>query len=201
LILSSAYRSKGNGVAERSHKTITRMAARTGKSVEMCIFWYNVTHGHRRCSPYESLFGVKPRIPGVRATRTEVTRVPSPSHQDMPDRRVESNPFEIGDEVYLKPVNAKCDQLWTGPHRVTAVKSNVTVEIGEDGITRHISYLRKVPVSYRSDSFTSGNNSVSSSESEVDAGETYEAQPASSELSLRRSTRIRNKKQHCVGCE
>ncbi len=201
LILSSAYRSKGNGVVERSHRTIKRMAARTGKSVEMCTFWYNVTHGHRSCSPYESLFAVKPRIPGVRATRTEISRVPSSTHQEMPDRRVESNPFELGDEVYLKPVNAKCDQLWTGPHRVTAVKSNVTVEIGEDGITRHISYLRKVPLRYRSDSFTSGNSSESSSESEVEAGESYEAQPANSELPLRRSTRIRNKKQHCVGCE
>ena len=37
-----AYRPETNGIVERSHRTIKRMAARTGKNPLQMVYWYNV---------------------------------------------------------------------------------------------------------------------------------------------------------------
>ena len=41
--------------------------------------------------------------------------------------------------------NARCDKPWSGPHRVTAIKSSVSVALDDTDIPRHISHLRRVP--------------------------------------------------------
>ena len=38
-----AYVPAGNGIVERSHRTIKRIAARTRCSVMEAVYWYNVT--------------------------------------------------------------------------------------------------------------------------------------------------------------
>ena len=55
------------------------------------------------------------------------------------------NPFEVGDRVYLRPPSGRCDEPWTGPHRVTDVKSRALLELDGNGVARHISHVRKVP--------------------------------------------------------
>ena len=62
---SCAYRPQGNGLVERVHRTIKRMVARSGRSVGEMTFWYNATRGERLTSPYEMVFGAKPRMPSV----------------------------------------------------------------------------------------------------------------------------------------
>ena len=54
------------------------------------------------------------------------------------------NPFSPGDQVYLQH-SSRCDVPWSGPHRVTEVKSAVVVELDNDGVLRHVSHLRRVP--------------------------------------------------------
>ena len=46
--------------------------------------------------------------------------------------------------VYLR-TDGKCDSEWSGPHRITCIKSAVSVELDDDGVTRHISHIKKVP--------------------------------------------------------
>ena len=142
-----AYRAQGNGVVERVHRTIKRMVARSGRGVEEMTFWYNSTRGDRSASPYEMVFGAKPKMPGVSDRRQEVTRPPpEPRTHDAVDTRidVERNPFVVGDLVYLKS-GSRCDQPWSGPHRVTGLRSSVSVVLDNGGVPRHISHLRRVP--------------------------------------------------------
>ena len=57
-------------------------------------------------------------------------------------RDIEKSSFIVGDKMYPKPHNRKCD-----------IKcSNVSVEIDEDGIAQHVSFLRLVPGQIRRES-------------------------------------------------
>ena len=46
--------------------------------------------------------------------------------------------------MYLR-TDGKCDSSWSGPHRVTKIFSDVSVEINGDNVTRHVSHLKRVP--------------------------------------------------------
>ena len=144
---SCAYRPQGNGISERNHRTIKTMTARTGNSVQDAVFWYNVTRGSNQYSPFERMFHAKPRLPDVRAVRHHRIRICPPEDQNSDDLSgtgpKERNPFVVGDQVYLRS-SGHCDDPWSGPHRVTSIKSSVGVEINQDGVTRHVSHLRKV---------------------------------------------------------
>jgi hypothetical protein len=148
--LACAYRSKGNGKVERVHRTIKRAVKRTEGSVDEAVFWYNSTCGENPTSPFEMVFGVRPRKPGVSNERIEVPRT-SPSESERPTvptyHDLDRNPYMVGDQVYLRPPSGRCDVEWSGPHRVTSVRSSVSVELGDDGVSRHISHVRLVPVS------------------------------------------------------
>ena len=145
---SCAYRAQGNAIIERVHRTIKRMVARSGRRVEEMTFWYNATKGERPASPYEMVFGAKPRMPGVVDQRQEVERSwAETSVTVMEDTRAdaERNPFVIGDEVFVKE-STRCDRPWSGPHRVSGILSSVSVTLDGADIPRHVSHLRRVPV-------------------------------------------------------
>ena len=145
--LSCAYRPQGNSVVERVHRTVKRTATRSACPIEEAVFWVNATRGQGTASPYELVFAATPRKPGVNSTRREFPRPQSPpsvAAQD-PYRDCESNPFVVGDRVYLRSSHGRCDVPWSGPHTVTALRSSVSVELDEDGVSRHISHLRLVP--------------------------------------------------------
>lgn len=145
--LSCAYRSQGNGMVERVHRTIKRSVKRSGKSVEHVVFWHNNTRGIRQLSPYEMFFGMTSRKPGVSSQRSLIDR--SLSCEDKQDNdlyaHIERNPFMIGDKVYMRPSTGKCDEEWSGPHVVTDLNSSVSVVVNDDGVSRHISHLRLIP--------------------------------------------------------
>lgn len=144
---SCAYRAQGNGLVERVHRTIKRMVARSGNSAEAMTFWYNVTKGEQAASPFEQVFAATPRKPGIIDKRQEVERTwTTPRVEPMDDTRsgIVDNPFVVGDLVYLKR-DGRCDQPWSGPHRVSEVRSSVGVVLNDDGVSRHVSHLRRVP--------------------------------------------------------
>ena len=74
------------------------------------------------------------------------------------------NPFAIGDQVYVRS-DGKCDSEWSGPKRVTAIKSPVSLELNCDGVTRHITDVKRVPRSVRMDVDASQNEDDSDSDS------------------------------------
>lgn len=147
-VFSCAYRPKGNGIVERVHRTIKRTVKRTSGSVLEAVFWLNNTRGIRGASPYEFVFCARSRKPGVSAARVEVERPCGPSKTvDVTNsyNDCSRNPFVVGDLVYRRPPDGRCNQEWSGPHRVTAIRSSVTAVLDEDNVSRHVSHIRRVP--------------------------------------------------------
>ena len=145
--LACAYRPQGNGIVERVHRTVKRTAKRIDGTLQEAVFWLNNTRGQRAASPYELVFGARPRLPGVSAARVLIERPPLTAIAEAtgPGRNAARNPFAVGDRVYLRRPDGRCDLEWSGPHRVTAVLSNVSVVLNDDGVSRHVSHLRRVP--------------------------------------------------------
>ncbi len=141
-VFSGAYRPQGNGVAERIHRSVKRTVARTRGTVDSAVFWHNVSPGTRGTSPFELVFGVRPRMPGVRDQREEVLRPEPRAGKDDDYPGPEQNPYAVGETVYLRPPHGRCDSIWTGPHRVTAIRSAYTVELDGDGVSRNINHIR-----------------------------------------------------------
>jgi transposase InsO family protein/ribonuclease HI len=150
--LSCAYRPQGNAVAERMHRTVKRAACRSGRSISEAVFWVNNTKGDRTATPYEFLFCASSRKPGITNIRKVIDRPQlSPSRVEDHYRDYDRNPFVVGERVYLRPPNGRCDVPWTGPHIVTAVRSSVSLELDDDGVSRHVSHVRSVPGNDNSD--------------------------------------------------
>ena len=85
----AAYRAGGNGIVERSHRTIKTMAERSGKSPIDAVFWYNVVprYGQQPASvPQKSVATYEWRLPVMSAP---------PAEGDCGDGRV-----QIGEEVW-----------------------------------------------------------------------------------------------------
>ena len=180
---SCAYRSQGNSKVERVHRTVKRIVKRTGRSVEESVFWYNSTSGLHERSPFELMFGVSPRKPGIAGVNRRLVEPPKMLNTNYVE--TERNPFVVGDCVYLRKPSGKCDDVWTGPHVMTRILSSVSVELGDDGISRHVAHLRKVPGSLMNDACMIDDDSVGNYESETcESEETVPAGP-----SPRRSTR------------
>ncbi|XP_067930804.1 uncharacterized protein [Watersipora subatra] len=68
-----AYRHSGNGIVERNHRTIKRMVARTGGSVETMVYWYNVSPNSDDTVPMQALFQYETKLPG--ASKTDIGHV------------------------------------------------------------------------------------------------------------------------------
>ena len=140
-VLTCAYRPQGNSVIERMHRTVKRTARRGGKSIEEAVFWVNSTSSDGGPSPYECLFCARSRKPGVSPRRVEVARPRRPRAENSDDyEALDRNPFVVSDSVYLRAPSGRCDEEWSGPHRITSVKSAVSVVLGNDGVSRHVSH-------------------------------------------------------------
>ena len=108
--LSCAYRPQGNSVVERNHRTIKRTARRGAMSAEKAVFWWN-TSSDGETSPIETVFCARPRIPGVRSSRTDVPcpQLPLKGRKDTDYSDLERNPFVTGEKVFLRPSSGCCD--------------------------------------------------------------------------------------------
>ena len=123
-IFSCAYRASGNGIIERNHRTIKRMLARSGGSINDMLFWYNNTPNADSVVPTERLFRYTMQTPNALGTVS---------------RDVSLNPYKVGDHVYVKPGSVKCTSVWR-PGVITGLVSNTAVKV--DGMTRHVGDVR-----------------------------------------------------------
>ncbi|XP_067949567.1 uncharacterized protein [Watersipora subatra] len=128
-IYSCAYRASGNGIFERIHRTIKRMAARSGGSISDMVFYYNNSPNAEGMVPAKKLYAYVPRLHRLVGKGDGMPR----------QRDVTCNPFRVGDQVYVKPANVKCTSVWK-LGTVTALVSNTAVEV--DKLTRHVADLR-----------------------------------------------------------
>lgn len=128
MIYRAAYRPRGNGIVERNHRTIKRMAARTEGDILDAVFWYNFLPREgidQNTSPSRRLFLHSWRNPKVQ----------------QPHTREKSCSFERGDAVFVKPPGARCTTQWKRGY-VTNVTPEGAVDV--DGVHRHIADIRHV---------------------------------------------------------
>ena len=123
-----AYRPSGNGIVERNHRTVKRMAARTGGDPLDMVYWYNMSCSTKEKAPSQELF-----------TYEWKDKQPVDCHIDQPNVQ-----YVTGDKVYCKPPKARCTSVWT-PGTVTDVYSSTNIEV--DGTPRHVADIRPAEIS------------------------------------------------------
>jgi len=128
IIYRCAYRPSTNGIVERCHRTIKRIAKRSDIPIWKAVFYYNVVprgKGEDKVVPAESIYRYNIRLPVMR---------------DVAEKTVK-NGWKIGDKVFVKPhQHTRCTETWT-PGVVTKVVSDKCVDV--DGVTRHIQDIRQ----------------------------------------------------------
>ena len=101
LTFRCAYKPSGNGIVERNHRTIKRMSARCGKSIDYCVFWYNIVpHGSKGIIP--SSKHIEWRNPFL-----EVEVNSKIDDVQESDKRA----YSVGDKVWVKPHGARYTSL------------------------------------------------------------------------------------------
>jgi transposase InsO family protein len=129
LRFRAAYAPGGNGIVERNHRTIKRIAERGGIDPEEATFWYNATPRkdmEEGSVPSNMLFRYSWRVPfDVNTQECDVDGESS---------------FQVGDEVWVKPSPPSCTKQWA-LGEVTRVVSKHTVCV--DRVPRHVRDLRK----------------------------------------------------------
>ena len=129
-VFCCAYKHSGNGIIERNHRTIKRMVARTGGTVEDMVYWYNNSPNCENRVPASTVYQYEARLPGA-------PKAPRPL-EDL--RGAKSSPYQAGDVVFVKPRNARSDTVWKRA-TVTGVVAENVVEV--DGMNRHVADVRQ----------------------------------------------------------
>ena len=121
----------GNGICERNHRTIKKMAARSGNGILNAVYYYNSTPKSDGKIPSTYFFNRRCRFPDER-----------PGLKTEKRYNYQSN-YSVGDKVYTKPNNCKCTDVWT-ESVVTDVSNGLPI-IEVNGTNYHESHVRKVP--------------------------------------------------------
>ena len=202
-----AYVPSGNGIVERCHRSIKRIAARKECSISEAVYWYNITpkdNTSQSSAPANMIYRYLTRVKGI-------DEVPSTTRKQSQTR------YKVGDKVWVKDPRARCTTKYkTGS--VTEVTSPQSIVV--DGMPRHVKDLRPV---VRPSHETCEPDALSSSESEryifIDAPIELEAQTSETEslssssdedsapapvpvpIPLRRSARRTRPPPHCHLCD
>ncbi|XP_054259447.1 uncharacterized protein LOC128984178 [Macrosteles quadrilineatus] len=128
VVFRCVNRPSGNGIVERNHRTIKRMAARTKGSIQEMVYWYNLTPKEGLCgdsSPSSQIFSYQWRCKG----------------EPVKGEVYEGSHFTVGERVYVKPPNPSCTSRWK-EGVVTGQFSPRSVEV--NGRPHHIADVQKV---------------------------------------------------------
>ena len=130
LRFRAAYAPGGNGIVEKNHQTIKRIAERGGCTPEEATFWYNET-------PWKET--AESSLPSNQLLRYR-WRVPFDINLHTEGGDVESL-FSVGEEVWVIPSPPLCTKQWM-PGKVSRLVSKHTVCV--DGMPRHVRDIRKL---------------------------------------------------------
>ncbi|XP_065645707.1 uncharacterized protein LOC136076161 [Hydra vulgaris] len=122
----ATYYPEGNGIVERNHRTIKRIAERSKMSIPEALYWYNVSADKNGASPMDKIYSYTIGVKGL-------------GKENLPAQNVTNKRFRIGDKVWLKPPNARCYTKWQ-PATITRNASKQIVEV--NGIPRHVKHVR-----------------------------------------------------------
>ena len=130
-----AYVPSGNGIAERVHRTVKTIAARTGCDIAAAVYLYNASPQDNKTdesTPANQLYRYNARAKLLESSDGERMGLPfvcSPRRGS----------FHVGDAVWVRPPGARCHTRYD-EGVVTRRVSDQTVEV--DGMPRHVRDLR-----------------------------------------------------------
>ena len=199
-----AYVPAGNGIVERSHRTIKRIAARTRCSVMEAVYWYNVTpkdDASASTAPANIIYSYIARIRGVDVT--------------LPPEEAGPSSYEVGDSVWVKIPQGRCTTQF-GKGTITGVYSPHSVLV--DGIPRHVKDVRPVrgadatycssassddeaPMLYLPREDPIASESDHSDRGQRGPGDTSEDDDVAERILLRRSSRLKRPAPRCTVCD
>ena len=162
MIYRAAYRPSGNAIVERNHRTVKRMAARSGGDILDAVFWYN----------YLPREGMDPTSSPSRHLFRHRCR--NPMERPRESRQREQPGFSQGDTVFVKPPGARCTTRWK-EGRVTRVTPAGAVEV--DGVHRHVGDIRRVFLESSESEAEDTEGSGEESQMEVRRSDRVTAQP------------------------
>ena len=123
-----AYRPSGNGIAERCHRSVKRIAARKACTIAEAVYRYNATPKDTvtaASAPANAIHRYRVRIKGIDAR--------------LPDRQGTRGPYELGDTVWVKPPNSRCTTRFRRG-KITGIVSEQAVLV--DGTPCHVRDIR-----------------------------------------------------------
>lgn len=138
----AAHAPSGNGVIERSHRTVKVIAARKRCAIAEAVHLYNVTPRDGEgagSAPFCGVHRYEPRD-CVRLAAAPSGTVESAEAGTMGLTAAEPGVYAIGDEVWVRRRGTRCTEL-SGRGTVTAVVSPQVAEV--DGMPRHVRDLRR----------------------------------------------------------
>ena len=199
-----AYVPAGNGIVERSHRTIKRIAARTRCSVMEAVYWYNVTpkdDASASTAPANIIYSYTARIRGVDVT--------------LPPEEAGPSSYEVGDSVWVKIPQGRCTTQF-GKGTITGVYSPHSVLV--DGTPRHVKDVRPVrgadatycssassddeaPMLYLPREDPIASESDHSDRGQRGPGDTSEDDDVAERIPLRRNSRLKRPAPRCTVCD
>ena len=199
-----AYVPAGNGIVERSHRTIKRIAARTRCSVMEAVYWYNVTPKDdvsASTAPANIIYSYTARIRGVDVT--------------SPPEDAGSSSYKVGDSVCVKIPHGRCTTQF-GKGTIMGVYSPHSVLV--DGTPRHVKDVHPVrgadatycssassedeaPMLYLQREDPAASESDHSHRGRHGPGDTSEEDDVAKSVPLRRSSRLKRPAPRCTLCD
>ena len=199
-----AYIPAGNGIVERSHRTIKRIATRSQCSVMEAVNWYNVTPKDgvlASAAPDNVIYSYLARIKGIDII--------------LPPEDAGLSSYELGDSVWVKIPLGQCTTQF-GKGTITGLYSPHSVLV--DGTPHHVKDvrpLRGVDTTYCSITssedkapmlYLMRENPAKSESDHSDHGlhrprDTYEDDDIAESVPLRRSSRLKRPAPHCTVCD
>jgi hypothetical protein len=119
----------GNGIVERNHRTIKRMARRSGISIAEMVYWYNFAQKdgiEETSAPSSGIYVNQWRCPGMM--------------EECQDDIKNESMWPVGTMVFVKPAESRSTTKWV--HGEVTGGGHTAASIEVDGLPRHISDVR-----------------------------------------------------------
>ena len=140
-----AYVPSGNGIAERCHRSVKRIAARKACTITEAVYRYNAI-------PKDAVTTVSAPANAIHCYRVRIKGIDA----HLPDWRGTRGPYELGDTVWVKPPNSRCTTSFRRGW-IPGIVSEQAVLV--DGTPRHVRDARPALNMYPLASSSNGESS------------------------------------------
>ncbi len=132
VIYRCANRPQGNGIVERCHRTVKRIAARSRISIAEAVYWLNSStdSGRRELTPANIIYNYPRSTHRQDLDHAELNNTTQPK-------------WTVGQKVFVKPQVCRCTTRWPVGRVTDPTEMHGAIEV--DGVRQHVSRIRPCP--------------------------------------------------------